>query len=154
VDWTDLDNAEQLFNGLTDPYTGEPIVIEAKHLVVVKALEPTASYIMNATMLQRHVGGYATSGNLTQIEYQNPWRQKYQIVCSRLLASRMATDTTWFLGDISKYAKRMVAEKMDVIQAPPNNKDEFERRIVAQHRANERSAFVVVEPRAMVQSTA
>lgn len=154
LDWTDLDAAEQLFNGLTDPYTGEPIMIEPKHLVFCKELEPTANYILNATMLYRNIGGYPTSGNLASYEYQNPWRNKYQPVTSRLLAARMATDTSWFLGDISAYAKCMMAEKMNVISAPPNSHEEFHRRIVQQHRVNERFAYTVVQPRAVVKSTA
>lgn len=154
VDWTDIDTAEQLFNGLTDPYTGEPIMIEPRHLIVTKQLEAVARYNLSATSIATHVGGYATSGNLNEVTYDNPWRAKYELVTSKLLASRMATDTSWFLADVSKLAKRMVAEPLTVVQAPTNNADEFNRRIVSQHRVNERSAFVVVQPRAAVKSTA
>lgn len=154
VDWTDLDAAEQVFNAITDPYTGEPVPYEPKHLVVTKQNEQTARRIVSATEIRVTTPGYATSGNPNQALQANPYQNKYTVVSSRLLATRMATDTSWFLGDVSKYAKYMVAEKMNVQQAPSNNHDEFHRRVVAQYRVNERGEYVVVQPRAKVKSTA
>jgi hypothetical protein len=153
VDWTDIDAAEQVFNGLVDPFTGTPIMIEPRHLVVYKGLEQTARRIISATEIDVATPGYATSGNPTRTKVGNPYNNKYELKTSRLLASRLATDTSWFLGDISKYAVRMVAEPMDVVQAPSNNEDEFERRIVQKYRVNKRYAHTVVQPRAMVKST-
>lgn len=154
VDWTDLDNVEQAFNAMTDPYTGEPVMIAAKHLVVTKQLEQTAYHILNSTMIRRATPGYATSANPNLNELANPYQKKYELKTSRLLAARLATDTSWFLGDYGKFAKCMMAEKLNVVQAPPNSDDEFKRRIVTQHRVNERFAYVTVQPRASVKSTA
>lgn len=154
VDWTDVNDAEQTFNGLVNPYTGTPIMVEPKHLVVTKQLEQTARRIVSATEIRVATPGYATSGSPTQTVVSNPYQNKYEIKTSRLLASRMATDTDWFLGDVSKYAARMVAEPLNVVQAPSGNKDEFERRIVNQYRANKRYAHVVRQPRAMEKNTA
>ena len=154
VDWTDVDAAEQVFNGLTNPFTGTPIMIEPRHIVVTKQLEQTARRIVSATEIRVATPGYATTNNPTLTNMANPYLNKYEVVTSRLLAARMATDTTWFLGDITKLAKRMVAEPLTVVQAPTNNSMEFERRIVSRFRANKRYAHVVVQPRSMVQSTA
>lgn len=154
VDWTDLDNAEQVFNAMTDPYTGEPIQIEPRHLVVTKQLEQTARRVINATEIRVATPGYATSGNPTQTVMDNPYRNKYEVLSSRLLAARLGTDTSWFLADVTAYAKYMVAEAMNVTQAPSNSHDEFHRRIVAQYRVNERGAYTVVQPRASTKSTA
>jgi hypothetical protein len=154
LDWTDLDAAEQVFNGLLNPYTGEPILVSAKHLTVCKELEQTARRILSATEIRVATPGFATSANPTVTQAANPYNGKYTLVTSRYLAFRMATDTSWFLSDWSKYAKYMVAEKMNVVQAPSNNHDEFHRRIVQQYRVNERGQYVVVEPRASVKSTA
>lgn len=154
VDWTDVDAAEQVFNAITDPYTGEPVPYDPKHLVVTKQNEQTALRIVNATEIRVTTPGYATTGNPNQALQGNPYKSKYGVVSSRLLATKMATDTSWFLGDYSKYAKYMVAEKMNVAQAPSNTQDEFERRIVAKYRVNERGEYVVVQPRAAVKSTA
>lgn len=154
VDWTDINGAMQVFNALVNPFTGLPIAVDAKHLIVTKENEQTALRILNATEIRVATPGYATSGNPTQTVVKNPYEGKFQLVTSRYLAYRMATDTDWFLGDVGKLLRRMVAEPMNVVQAPSGNKDEFERRIVNQYRANKRYAHVVVQPRAMVKSTA
>ena len=152
VDWTNLNAAEQLFNGLLDPFTGEPIVVEPKHLIFTKQLEQTANRILNATEIRVATPGFATSSNPTVSHVKNPYSNKYQPVTSRQLANRLATDTDWFLGDVGKYARCMVVEKMSVVQAPPNNEAEFHRRIVNQFRVNARDAYSVWEPRAIVKS--
>jgi hypothetical protein len=154
VDWTDLDAAEQLFNGLTNPFTGTPIMIEPRHLVVTKQLEQTARRVVSATEIRVTTPGYAVSANPNQAVMANPYLNKYEVVTSRLLAARMATDTSWFLGDVTKLAKRMVAEPLNVVQAPPNSNMEFERRIVSRFRANKRYAHVTVQPRSVVKNTA
>lgn len=154
VDWTDLDNAEQVFNAITDPFTGEVVDIEATDLIVTKQNEQTANRIVSATEIRVATPGYATSANPTQTNVRNPYLNKYRVLSSKLLAPRMATDTDWFLGNISAYARYMVAEKANVVMAPPNNQDEFHRRIVLQTRFNERGAYSVWQPRAVVKSAA
>lgn len=154
VDWTDVNEAEQVFNALVDPFTGEPIVAEGKHLIVTKQNEKTAMRIRNATEIRVATPGYATTGNPTQTLVANPYVNQFEVVSSRLLAARLATDTDWFYGDVSKYARYRVAEPMQVVTAPTGNMDEFHRRVVQQYRVNERGAYYVREPRAMVKSTA
>lgn len=153
LDWTSLNTAEQLFNEMTDPYTGEPYMFDAKHLVVTKQLENTAKRIISATEIRVVTPGYATTGSPTQTLASNPYQNKLEVVSSKMIAPRLATDTSWFYGDVAKYAKYMQAEPMTVLQAPTNNEQEFTRRIVARYRANERGAYVVVQPRAMVTCT-
>ena len=150
VDWVDIDAMEQVFNAITDPFTGEPTLWDPKHLVVTKQNEQIARRILSATEIR---SGDITTGAGTQMLTGNFYVNKYQLVTSRLLASRLATDTDYFLGDIGKYAKCMMAEKMSVVQAPPNSHEEFHRRIIQQWRVNERFAYVVVQPRAMVHAT-
>lgn len=154
VDWTDIDNAEQLFNGLTNPFTGTPIMVEPKHLIVTKQLEQTARRIVSASEIRVTTPGYATSANPNQAVQGNPYLNKYTVLTSRLLASRMATDTSWFLADVTKLAKRMVAEPLQVVDQPGGHALDFERRIVSRKRANKRYCHVTVQPRASVKSTA
>ena len=154
VDHTDIDNAEQLFNGITDPFTGEPILIEPKVIIAVKALELTAMRILNSTQIFTHIGGYATSGNLAQFGQTNPYMNKYGFLSSRLLAARLATDTDWFIGDVAAAVKYLWIERMNIVEAPAMNEDDFNRRIVNKFRVNERGQHAVVEPRALVKSTA
>lgn len=154
VDWTDLDAAEQTLNGIIDPNTGEPVIIGATDLVVVKALEATAYRILNATEVEVVTPGYAVSANPNVARQANPYRGKYTLRTSRLLAARLATDTTWFLGNIAEYARYMQNWPLAVVQAPPNSQDEFSRDIVQQYKVSERGAFSVRNPRVMTTCTA
>jgi hypothetical protein len=152
VDWTDLDAAEQTFNAITDPNTGEPVVVEANTVVVTKQNEAAALRILNATQIVMHSGGYATSGNLTETQAPNFWRSKYTILTSRLLAARAATDTDWWLGDPGRYARYMENWPITVTQAPAGNADDFNRDIVAKYKCSERGQYAVIEPRVMVEN--
>lgn len=154
VDWTDVDNAEQALNNILDPDTGEPVMLDATHLIVTKQLEQTAMRILSATQIVVVTPGYATSANPTETTRTNPYNGKYELLTSRLLATRLATDTTWFLGNPRVAFRYMVNWPMQVIQAPSNSHDEFHRDIVAQFRADERGAFSTWEPRYMITNTA
>lgn len=153
VDWTDLDNAEQTLNGILDPNTGEPVVVEANTLIVTKQNEQTAARIINATQIVMHSGGYATSGNLTETQAPNPYSSKYRIMTSRLLAARLNNDAHWFLGDPARYARYMQNWPITVTQAPAGNSDDFNRDIVAKYKCSERGQYAVIEPRVMTNNT-
>lgn len=147
VDWTDLDAAEQLFNNMVDPHTGEPIMLTAMQLTCTPQLRPTAMRVLNATEVRE-----TTNTNTVTIG-PTPVQTNYQVVSSRLLAARMATDTSWFLGDIAKTIAYMEQWPLTVAQAPVNSEAEFQRDIVAQFKASERGAAVVMNPRYTVKST-
>lgn len=153
VDWTDVENAELLAAAITDPYTGEPIMVRPKHLIVTPQLLHTAKQIVRATENRLQVGGYATSGNLVTRLSPNTI-ESYTIVSSRLLAARLGTDTSWFFGDIGRAFKRKVNWPLEVKMAPANNDDELMRKIVMKGAVNEKSAFFTMEPRYMIKSTA
>ena len=73
VDWTDIDNMEQLLNGMLDPNTGLPIMMTASNLVCTKQLEKTALRIVNATEIEVATPGWATTGNPTATKVGNPY---------------------------------------------------------------------------------
>ena len=153
VDWTDIDNAERLFSGMLDPETGEPILINPSHLIVTRQLLYTAKRVVNTTEITVTTPGYATTGNPTESRVANPI-QNYTIVSSAQLAARMATDTSWFLGDPRKAFRYMENWPLTVVQAPANNEAEFTSDVVMRFKASERGAFATIEPRAMVKCTA
>jgi hypothetical protein len=154
ADYTDLDAAEQLLNAILDPITGRPVLVSATDLVCCKQEEATANFVLNSMEVHVAVGGYATSGNPSMQIIQNPWKGRYQLRTSRLLASRMATDTSWYLGSISKAFAYMEVWPATVSQAPANSHDEFNRDIVTQYKVSEMGAYATVEPRYVVKSTA
>jgi hypothetical protein len=153
VDWTDIENALLTLSAITDPYTGEPILITPKHLVVTPQNLFTAKRIVSATEIRVATPGYATSGNPTQTIAANPV-SNYQILSSNLLAARAATDTDWWLGDVSELLRRFVNWDIEMEEASPNHPDAFNRDIVFQVKVTVKDAVSVVEPRAMNESRA
>jgi hypothetical protein len=153
VDWTNLDAMDQLFNQMLDPDTAEPIVIKPIHLVVPKSLEKVAQRIQRATTIRVATPGFSTTGNPTQTEVTNPYSGAFEVVTSRYLYNRLATKTSYFYGDIGRAFFRAINFPLQTIQAPANSQAEFERDIVMQFRADERSNFGTMNPRMMVKST-
>lgn len=153
VDWTSINAAEQTLNQVVNPYTGTPILVEPTHLVVTKQLEQTARRIVNATEIDVVTPGYATSGTPTKTRQNNPMKDKYEVLTSRLLAQRMAVKTSWFLANPKEGLLRKVAEPLNAVREPSNSKDDFERRVVGRFRANKRYAHVTREPRVLHKST-
>lgn len=150
TDWTDIDEAEQTLSGILDPNTGEPIVNMPRDLIVTRQNLYKAKYILNATEIR--VGDGASS--TTQTIASNPMAGNgYRILSSQLLAAQMATDTTYYLGDISKAFAYMQNWGLTTVQAPANSEDEFNRDIVMKWKASERGATATLEPRVMNKST-
>ena len=152
VDWTDIDEAEQTLASILDPNTGEPIMNMPKDLIVTRQNLYTAKRITSATEITVTTPGYAMTANPTGTKTGNPI-QNYRIVSSQLLAARMATDTTWYLGDIARQIRYMENFPLQVEQAPVGSGDMWERDIAMSWKAGERGAAVVVEPRVTTKCT-
>lgn len=150
TDWTNVNEAEQLFNNLLDPFTGKPIMVKPKHIVTTMQLTHTVRRILSAT--ENRTGNYATSGGPNILVAPNTL-DSYQHITSRYVKTQMATATSWFLGDITKAVWYMENWPMQVLQAPTMSHDEFHRDIALQYRADRRGEYAVVEPRALVKNT-
>ena len=153
LDFNSLNTVEQVINGILDPYTGEVTTWDMPHLIVTMQNLQTARRIVRAGEIRVTTPGYATTANPTQTNVANPYSQAYQIVSSRRLATRLATDTDWFVGNIPVAVKYRVAQPMRVIEAPTNSHDEFTRQIVRQWRVNEFGQHFVAQPRALIRAT-
>lgn len=148
TDWTDLDEARQTLGAILDPNTGTPILNIASDLVVCDQLLTTAERIVNATEIRFGDGASST----TQTVGPNP-AKKLRIISSQLLAARMATDTTWFYGDVAGTIEYMENFPLQVEPAPANTGDMWERDIAMSWKAGERGAAVVKEPRKTTKCT-
>ena len=157
VDHTDIDAAWLRLVQMTNPYTGEPIRVQAKHLIVTPQNLMTAWRIKNTTNVQVHAGGYNTSGNLVDTHAPSPVNQvvgDLTILSSQLLAARAATDTDWWLGDCSKYGRYYFAWDVASEDAPANSTQAFNRDIVFQHKVSEMGIATVFDPRYLVENQA
>jgi len=148
VDWTDVENAELLFDGMTDPNTGEPIMISRRQVVVPTALLHTARRIFNATVIRFGDGASST----TQTEGAN-LLDNYEIVSSPYVKARTSSASTWFIGDFQRGFKYMENWPITAVQAPTNSEAEFTRDIVQRFKVSERGSVAVTEPRYAVKCT-
>lgn len=160
VDWTQVDVAELLLANMLDPNTGEPILVMADTLIVTPQLLHVALRVLNATEIRLAAGGYATSGNLSTTVAPNSvgrvpgYSPAYNVLSSRLLPARMATDTTWYLGNPRRAFAYMEAWPITVSQAPDNSEADFTQDIALRFKASEMGAAATLEPRFMVKNTA
>lgn len=155
VDWTDVDNAEQLFADILDPHTGEPVLVSATTVLVMPAYRHAAHRVFNAAEIT-----YQPSGAATATKAANPL-SRYQVADSRLVYRRIvasgqsAADAKkwWFLGDFKKAFAYMENWPITVTQSALNSEAEFQSDIVVRFKASERGAAAVIDPRYVVKNT-
>ena len=149
VDWTDIENAELLFDAILDPNTGEPVMITPNTIIVPTALKHTANRIVNATEIQFGDGASSTTRTIGR----SPTGSQYRVLSNAYVKARTSSATTWFIGDPKRAFQYMENWPATVVQAPSNSTEEFNRDIVSAFKVSERGAAAVVAPRYMVKST-
>lgn len=150
-DWTDVEAAWLLFDGMTDPNTGEPIMIGGElQLIVPSALKATAMRILAATEY-RHVANSNTTIGGNPLQYI---RESLTLESNAYVKARTSSASTWFVGNFPMGFKYMQNWGPTVIEAPVNSEDDFKRDIVSQYKVTERGVAAAVEPRYAVKCTA
>jgi hypothetical protein len=161
TDYTDLDEMEQLFAAMTDPTTGEPILIDPANftLVVMPNNKHRARSILSATEIEYGIPSSAsiqtiTKGPNTVDNYKlqvNTALAKARLVTSGVSASDAAK--YWYLGDFAKAFAYMENWAITISQAPSNSEAEFNQDIVLRTKASERGVGAVMNPRYVGKST-
>jgi hypothetical protein len=155
VDWTNVDNAEQLFADMLDPTTGEPILVRGTTVLVMPAYRHAAHRVFNAAEIN-----YSPTGSATQTTASNPLGN-YRVAESRLAYRRViasgvaaaAAKKWWFMGDFRKAFAYMENWPITVTQAPLNSEADFNNDVVLRFKASERGAAAVLNPRYVVKCT-
>ncbi len=155
VDWVNVDSAEQLFAEMSDPHTGEPVLVHGTTVLVMPAYRHAAHRVFNAAELT-----YTSAGSETATTVANPLGN-YRVEESRLAYRRIVGSGVaaaeakkwWFIGDFSKAFAYMENWPITVTQAPLGSEAEFNNDIVLQFKASERGAAAVLNPRFMVKCT-
>jgi len=157
VDYNNVDTALQAFDLMTDPNTGEPIVISSIDMVVPRALLMTAARVLEATGIEQG----AIDANTPRTMGPNPLnsqtvtrRHSFNIWESPYVKNRTGSNSTWFLGDFKKAFRYMENWPITVVQAPANSEAEFNRDVVSAYKASERGTGAVYEPRFVIKCTA
>jgi hypothetical protein len=156
TDYTDIDEVELLFAAMTDPATGEPIIINpaGMTLVVMPDNRHKARSIMNATEIKHgaDTGAVQTISGNTLNRYT--LQDATELAKARLTAAGKTNPAKyWYLGDFGKAFAYMENWPLTVVQAPANNEAEFTQDIVMRFKASERGVCAVMNPRFVVQST-
>ena len=151
VDWTDIEEAELLFDAITDPNTGEPISIIPNTLVVPTALKHTANRIKSATEIRFGIHGDTSASSVATSS--QPTGGQYTIVTGPMVSVTVDA-TSWFIGDFKRAFVYMQNWPITAVQAPTNAEAEFQQDIVMQHKVSERGVAAVREPRYVAKMTA
>lgn len=153
VDWTDVENLELLFDAITDPNTGEPIVMTNSPLtlIVPSALKRTALRLVNATDIRFGDG----ASNTTAAYGKNPLSgDGISVVSNAYVKARTSSATKWFAGRPKEAFMYSEVWGIEIVQAPQNNSGEFYNDIMQCHKVSERGVAWVYEPRYMTESNA
>lgn len=150
ADWTDIETAELLFDAITDPNTGEPVMIVPNQLVVPSALKHTARRILSATEVR---GGTSNTTNYQTIGNSPIPANQYSVLSNSYVKQRTTSATSWFIGDFKKAFKYMQNWAAVVQEAGEDSHDSFHRDIVRQWKVSERGAAACVAPWNVVKCT-
>jgi len=152
VDWTDIEAAELLFDAMTDPNTGEPILIGGMDVIVPTALKHTLRRIVGATEIE-YVDNQANASTL-RTRSPNPMSgQTFGTFSNQYVKGRTSSDSTWFIGDFKGafgYAEiwPVTTEVQD-----KNSQAGFTRDILTVIKTRRKGIPFVREPRKVIKCT-
>lgn len=150
ADYTDIVNAWKLFQEITDPDTGNPIVIGGTELLVCPGNLHNARRIVTAIQVRNSGSNIETlSANPIAGDADTPVASAllYQLLQSELSYSATNANATWFYGNFKKAFWYMQNWGLTVTQRQRGNDDEFKRDRVGEWRADERGVAAVGNPR-------
>lgn len=145
-----IDTAFKLINNMVDPYTGEPIIIIPKHIVVTSDRYHKAKGVVRAQEVRYNTNANAGTAT-TESVGPNPL-DDYDIIFSRLLKARAATDTDWWYGDVRQAVKYFSIWDNENESLGANSEAAFARDIIMQFKCSEMGAAAVVQPRALIEN--
>lgn len=148
TDYTSLDAADNKFAAMTDPDTGEPIVLTPNLLVVPTALRNTANRIKSAFMTNVTASARETRVGSNSLNYN------WDILTSPYVKQRTSSDTTWFYGDFPGAFVYSENWPMRVEQENASSAQAFDRDIVQRYKASERGAAGAMERKKVLKGTA
>lgn len=160
TDWQSIDAAMQAFEAMSNDATGNakrPITVQPKVLLCTAAKIATARNILNSTEIRVTKAGAETqtiannpvAAMVTPIT--SPWFKRRLVTAGGLAAA--VADDYWYIGDPKKAFRYRTLFPMQVISAS-HDKDQFDRDVVAQFRADERGVAYVRAPWYMLNAHA
>lgn len=160
TDYANLNTAWQRLMAQVDPFTGEPLYLQPKHLIVGPGLAFTVPRALNGVVTVA-TGGYPTSGNPARTEFPNPVESIVGTLTpvgtnSMIFENQNTTasaSTTWYMGDLTRAFGYLEAWAPRVDSLGAGSDKDFERDIAMQFKVSEMGSYFTREPRCMVRST-
>jgi hypothetical protein len=150
-EWRALEKADLLFDAITDPNTGEPIIVAPDALIVPTALKRTAERILNATGIVT-VDNRANAGTI-RTESPSPYSGKgIKVLSSPYVKARSGSATKWFYGVPKRAFLYVQVWDIETLQAASNSELEFTQDIWMRYKVSERGVAAVQEPRFMTSN--
>lgn len=154
VDWTDIENAELLFDAMTDPNNGLPIVMKPDTILVPSALKKTAQRILNATETatvdnQANAGTYRMWSPVPGPLYGGT----YKLLSNAFVKERTSSAAHWFLGAPKKSFVYMQYWKTETTTAGETSEAAFTHETFMRVKCTERGVPAVKNPRYMTKNT-
>lgn len=161
TDYTNMNTAWLRLMAQVDPFTGEPLYFQPKHLIVGPSLAFAVPRVLAAT-INTAVGGYPTTGNPAVSTFTNPVNTIVGAVTpvgtgSYIYENQNTTAsaaTTWYLGDLTAAFGYLEAWAPRVDSLGTGTQADFDRDIVMQFKCSEMGTYFTKEPRAVVRCTA
>lgn len=157
VDWNSINIIEQLFYGITDPYTGLPIDVEVQDILVTPALKYPMMRVLNATEIRS--GTSNTNDNVTISK--NVIDTNYNLYVSKLFKTTLVNgysgapisytaakaNTVVIAGNFKRAFGWLEVRPLEVIDEPTNAPASFEQDIVFRKKARAWGKAFVRDPR-------
>lgn len=161
VDWSDVDEVEQLFNNILNPTTGEPVVMSVPSIVAAYPSKNVLERILTASEIRT-----TTNTNTVTVSRNPVGGAGYNAYASRQLYRRIMAPAaagglnksasiagkSWLMGDFKKAFAYMENWGVTPSVAAPNSEAEFRRDIVAEYKVTERAVAACINPRYVVLS--
>lgn len=155
VDYSDVEAALLLFDAITDPNTGEPIMLGGPlDVVVPTALLFTAGTIFDAGT--RYQDGDTTASGPVR-HHANPVTayagRSFQLKSNQYVKARTSSATTWFVGNFRKAFRYYEIYPVEVQIMPQTQDVRYNRDIVTGLRVRRKGRAAVYDPRYVVKCT-
>lgn len=163
TDWTDVDTALQLFAGILDPNTSEPLAgaMNPRHLICMPFKRMTAARILTATGARSDENAGAGTRSEVTLNTTNPIAGLgLELISSirlyrRVLAGPEPTAANaqegWFLGNLDELLAWYEVWPLEVFQQGRDSDASFDRDIDMKFKAVYYGVAAVREPRSMLR---
>lgn len=153
---TNIEAAEALWDEITDPNTGEPVMIGgAMQVLIPTALRKTYKRILGATHVEFGTRSATTPVATSPTAFDlDKWRTYGQPLCNAYVKSRTGSATTWFLGDFKGAFGYSEVWPLTVEEMAPNSHASFTRDIVSAFKVSRKGVYYCKEPRKVIKCTA